>query len=1267
MKRYSLAVPASSLTPMLAVLGACAAPGDPGPDPMRSAGATDAHDVNPAAVATSGEEGRAEPLSVSPAGEAPDDAGDEQLVRAQVLLEEARGARERGDHAAARSACERAIGLLLSDPEQGDDEARTTVLYELGLFGNDAGAARAAERALRRVLAVRMRTRPADHREVQTARMNLAVSLAALGDAPGACTLEEQAFEAFSRTQPPDQPDLQAARMSLGATLFSLGEFGRARELFEKALEVYSRTVPADHRDLQAARLNLAQTTKQSSDFERARELEAAVLEVFSRTLPEEDPDLQQVRTNYAKTIAYLGEFPAAQALQERVIDVYSRTLPADHLQLQRAKLALAETLYTVGQKQRARGLEEAVFEVYSRTLPGGHPELQDARLKLAGTLHDLGELQQARMLFEQGFEVAARARPGDHPELQSARLGLAAAYVSLGELAGARELCEQALEVNSRTLPADHVEIQRARVNLAAVLIPLGDFPSARALLEQAHEALARTRPATDPELQLVRSNLGSTLMGLGEFQRAKALFTQVIETLSLTRPEDHLDLQMAREHLALTLHLLGDPQGARALLEHLLKIRTRVLSADHLDLQHTRMNLAILLGTIGDLAGARALQEQALEVCSRTLPADHDELQSVRGGLALTLAVQAARSAREPGRRSGELAEEQERCERLLLDACRTQTSSARAILLSVPGREAEERCARMSRSVDLALSLAQGLGGFEPGPSLTRAVFVLAETTRASGLAAARLAHFARTDERYSGLRSQLGAAGEELARLAQTGGTRAEFEAAVQARDLVQRDLVRLAGASGDAASLVSEPDPTALAAHLAEDQAIVAYLRYTRFALSEGQSRVRDIESLCVFVLRTESELRLVDLGPIEPIETAVAGWRTALGAGAGRGVPVERADSSTSATREHAQRIRRLVLDPLLTSLRGVRRLGLVFDDVLHAIPIDELPAGDPPGEELMGDRFEIELRSTVQEFRADAAQPTRDGLALLLGGADYSAQPALHRPAPVADGASPPSLAKEPAAAVAQGLLRGGPWGEGFAPLPGSDAEARGLEALAVRPDVALEVVRLGSADASRASIDALAPRARFLHFATHGWFAPDQIRSWSDPDPTDEFGHAQLRLSAEERVKGSSPMLLCGLALAGANLPADALGRRPGLVTAEEISGWDLSHCELAVLSACDTNVGERRAGQGVASLQKALHMAGARSVITSLWKVPDEATKDLMLDFYRRIWVAKEPKAQALWNAKKRLREAKDERGQPKYSTRDWAAWVLTGDPD
>ena len=108
------------------------------------------------------------------------------------------------------------------------------------------------------------------------------------------------------------------------------------------------------------------------------------------------------------------------------------------------------------------------------------------------------------------------------------------------------------------------------------------------------------------------------------------------------------------------------------------------------------------------------------------------------------------------------------------------------------------------------------------------------------------------------------------------------------------------------------------------------------------------------------------------------------------------------------------------------------------------------------------------------------------------------------------------------------------------------------------------------------------------------------------------------------------------------------------------------DLSGVELCVLSACETGIG-LQSRRSVASLQSALSAAGVRSTITSLWKVPDEATRELMTEFYRRHWIDGEPKAKALWNAKKALRLKRNESGQPVYTPRDWSGWVLSGDPD
>jgi len=108
---------------------------------------------------------------------------------------------------------------------------------------------------------------------------------------------------------------------------------------------------------------------------------------------------------------------------------------------------------------------------------------------------------------------------------------------------------------------------------------------------------------------------------------------------------------------------------------------------------------------------------------------------------------------------------------------------------------------------------------------------------------------------------------------------------------------------------------------------------------------------------------------------------------------------------------------------------------------------------------------------------------------------------------------------------------------------------------------------------------------------------------------------------------------------------------------MTAEELATLDLSNCELAVLSACETNVGIRRAGQGIQSLQTALYAAGARTAVTSLWKVDDAATRKLMEIFYTCLWVEKLSVAEALWKAKTDLREAG-------HTVRDWAGWVLSG---
>jgi CHAT domain-containing protein len=194
----------------------------------------------------------------------------------------------------------------------------------------------------------------------------------------------------------------------------------------------------------------------------------------------------------------------------------------------------------------------------------------------------------------------------------------------------------------------------------------------------------------------------------------------------------------------------------------------------------------------------------------------------------------------------------------------------------------------------------------------------------------------------------------------------------------------------------------------------------------------------------------------------------------------------------------------------------------------------------------------------------------------------------------------------------------------EGYPYLPGSAAELQQVLALAgSRPKASLEK--------DQATVDALLkelPRARYAHLATHGFFngtayrqeverIRKQRKAWVfDPNlVTQRVG-----------VAARSPLGFTGLVLAGANQPTK---EDNGILTGEGLVELPLERLELVVLSACETGLGAAVGREeGVAGLQRAFHLAGARNVVVSLWHVDDAATLVLMEEFYGRLWDKEKP---------------------------------------
>jgi hypothetical protein len=191
--------------------------------------------------------------------------------------------------------------------------------------------------------------------------------------------------------------------------------------------------------------------------------------------------------------------------------------------------------------------------------------------------------------------------------------------------------------------------------------------------------------------------------------------------------------------------------------------------------------------------------------------------------------------------------------------------------------------------------------------------------------------------------------------------------------------------------------------------------------------------------------------------------------------------------------------------------------------------------------------------------------------------------------------------------------------------------------------------VIDLTGAAANEAEFKEQASGRRVLHLATHGFFLAGRCPSALES----ARGVGGVKAVAQDEpppVTGDNPLLLSGLALAGANHRAKAGPEEDdGILTAEEIAAMNLSGVEWAVLSACETGVGKVEAGEGVFGLRRAFQMAGAGTLIMSLWSVEDESARQWMRALYEGRLVKKLSTAESVRAASLEVLRSRREKGQ------------------
>ena len=228
------------------------------------------------------------------------------------------------------------------------------------------------------------------------------------------------------------------------------------------------------------------------------------------------------------------------------------------------------------------------------------------------------------------------------------------------------------------------------------------------------------------------------------------------------------------------------------------------------------------------------------------------------------------------------------------------------------------------------------------------------------------------------------------------------------------------------------------------------------------------------------------------------------------------------------------------------------------------------------------------------------------------------------------------------------------------FPALPGSRREVADITAAWPSAD-ASEVTVLSGTAATETAVKRAVSGRRVVHLATHGFFLGGECV----PGMAGSRGVGGLVSRRSGASDTDNPLLLSGLALAWANRRDKArTSEDDGILTAEEIASLNLQGTEWAVLSACDTGLGEIKAGEGVFGLRRAFQVAGARTVIMSLWSVEDAAARVWMRALYDGRFQQGLATADAVRHASRTVlaeRRAKRLTTHPFY----WAGFVAAGD--
>lgn len=1048
----------------------------------------------------------------------------------------------------------------------------------------------------------------------------------------------------FAQAPPPKEPTAEQKTLLIeiqkwGQETGNLRQSGKPKEALaaaEKMLAAEIKLYGELHDDPIGSLVQIAELYEQIEAFDEAKKSRERVLRLQTERFGKDDWRVADAAIA-AKNPDRLARLDAATRKEYAEVDT-------------RYSLFLDE--YQKGNFLKAAKIGEEVVGTVGRALGEDHPRYATRVSDVAIMYWMAGEYAKAEPLFLRALGIFVRTVGESHPDHNAALAGLAEIYRAMGEYRKAEPLMLRVRDHCKKTLGENHPDYASSLNNLAGLYYQAGEYAKAEPIYLRAMEIRAQVLGEDHPDFAVSLNNLAELYRDVGNAAKAESLVKQALEIRRKALGENHLDFATSLNNLAMLYQSLGEPVKADPLLRQAMEIRRKALGEESLAYADAINNLALVLEDRGDAAKAEPLLLQALGIYRKSLGENHPAITNSLNNLALLY-----RAKGEPKKAEPLLLQVREARKKTLGEShpdyalsldhlaefyrSTGDTAKAKPLYLEAVTRIADQveknsqgqsEAAQLLRSAAVRRYLDHLLAG-TAGQSSEQ---VYDAVLRLRGSVTQRqvfLRSVRNAKPELAPLIEELQRTCSKLSRLAtkpydpdSKNSIPAEMQSLEEQR---QRQETELAGKSDAFADYLKRRKLTAadLRKLLPEGGTLVEFLQYQ--------------DRFCAFILNRDRIVR-VELGEVKPIEEAVDAFRDQLLGE--RPKPIGEKNDPRRVLDEK-------LWQPIATRFGKPKIILISPEGALCRLPFAALRASDP--QKYLIEEFAL-VTVPVPALLPDLVAP---------------------RPAPQ-DSSTLLALGEVHFGSVPQGSNRGE-----IKSLPGTAAEVTSIVETFRKSNPNGQVTELRRGLAGEEWVRRGASRHTYLHFATHGFFAPAGYGQLLG-DPAEERGLQFVARRQETSKPAPNPGLLSGLICAHANAPKE-LSSEDGVLTALEVQDLDLSRVEMVVLSACETGLGRTAGGEGVLGLQRAFHLAGAKTTVASLWKVDDEATRVLMTRFYQNLFTQKMSRLDALVEAQRWLMTEGPRNGftrglklvpkkkeQPlnppeKASPYYWAAFVLSGD--